>query len=84
MNADAELDLALWRQAGVAFDQAVLHFDRAANGIDHAAEFDQTAIASPLNNSAVMRGYGGIDQVPSQRPASARPCVLRPSPTSRL
>ena len=30
MNADAELDAALGRQAGVALDHAVLHFDRAS------------------------------------------------------
>ena len=36
MNADAELDASLGRQARVALDHAVLHFDRAANGVDHA------------------------------------------------
>ena len=30
MNADAELDPPLGRQAGVALDHAVLHFDRAS------------------------------------------------------
>jgi hypothetical protein len=29
MNADAELDAALCRHAGVAVDEAALHFDRA-------------------------------------------------------
>ena len=40
MNADAELDASLGRQAGVAFDHAVLHLDCAAHGVDHAAELD--------------------------------------------
>ena len=41
MNADAELDAALGRQAGVALDHAVLHFDRAAHRVDHAAKLDE-------------------------------------------
>ena len=40
MNADAKLDASLGRQPGIAFDHAVLHFDRAAHGVDHAAELD--------------------------------------------
>ena len=40
MNADAELDAPVLRHAGVALDHAVLHFDRAAHGVDHAAELD--------------------------------------------
>ena len=41
MNADAELDAALGRHAGVALDHAVLHLDGAAHGVDHAAELDR-------------------------------------------
>ena len=48
VNADAEFDAALRRQAGVALDEAVLHFDRAAHGVDHAAELDENAIAGAL------------------------------------
>ena len=40
MDADAELDAALGRKAGVALDHAVLHFDGAAHGVDHAAELN--------------------------------------------
>jgi hypothetical protein len=45
MNADQELDAALGRQACVALGEAVLHFDRAAHGVDHAAELDEAAVA---------------------------------------
>ena len=45
MDADAELDAALGRQAGVALDHAVLHLDGAAHGVDHAAELDEDAVA---------------------------------------
>ena len=41
MNADAELDAALGRHAGVALDHGVLHFDGAAHRVDHAAELDE-------------------------------------------
>ena len=40
VNADAKLDASLRRQARVALDHAVLHFDRAAHRVDHAAELD--------------------------------------------
>jgi len=30
------------------------HLDGAAHGIDHAAEFDEDAIAGTLHNAAVM------------------------------
>jgi hypothetical protein len=40
MNADPELDASVWRQAAVAFDHAVLHFDGAAHCVDHAAKLD--------------------------------------------
>ena len=58
MNADAELDAALLRHAGVALDHAVLHFDRAAHGVDHAAELDDSAVAGALDDAPVMRGDG--------------------------
>jgi hypothetical protein len=35
MDADPEFDAALGRHAGVALDEAVLHLDRAAHGIDN-------------------------------------------------
>ena len=41
MDADAKLDAPLRRQAGVALDHAVLHFDGAAHRVDHAAELDE-------------------------------------------
>ena len=41
MNADAEFDPPFGRHAGVALDDAVLHLDRAADRVDHAAELDE-------------------------------------------
>ena len=42
MDADAELDAALGRQASIALDHAVLDLDGAAHGIDDASELDES------------------------------------------
>ena len=55
MNADAEFDAALGRQAGVALDHAVLHFNRAAHRVDHAAKLDEAAVAGALDDASVMQ-----------------------------
>ena len=68
MDADAELDAAVLRHAGIALDHAVLHLDGAAHGIDHAAELDQRSIAGALDHAPVVHGDGRIDQVAAQRP----------------
>ncbi len=66
MNADAELDLPVDRDACVALGHAGLHLDRAAHGIDHAAELDQRAVAGALHHAAMVGRDGGIDQVAAQ------------------
>ena len=83
MNADAELDAALGRHAGVALDHAVLHFDGAAHGVDHAAELDEAAVAGALDDAPVMCGDGRVDQIAAQPP---QPRQVRSSsaPASRL
>ena len=43
MNADAEFDAALGRQAGIALDHAALHLDRAAHRIDHATKLNEAS-----------------------------------------
>ena len=68
MDADPELDATLGRQASVALDHAVLHLDGAADGIDHAAELDEDAVAGPLDDAAVMQGDGRVDQIAAERP----------------
>jgi hypothetical protein len=66
MNAYANLDAAIGRQAGVAFDHAVLHLDRAARSVDHAAELDENAIPSALNDAVAMDRDRRVDQVAQQ------------------
>ena len=75
MNADAELNTALRRQASVALDHAGLHFDGAAHGVDDAAELDKVAVARALDDAPVMRVDRGIDQIAPQ-PTEPRQCAL--------
>jgi hypothetical protein len=65
MDADTELDPALRRHAGIALGHSVLHFDRAAHGVDHAAELDEAAVAGSLEDAPMVRVDGGVDQVAS-------------------
>ena len=67
MDADAELDAPLGRQAGIALGHAVLHLDGAANGIDDASELNEDAIAGPLNDATMMQSDGRVDQIAAQR-----------------
>ena len=76
MNADAEFDATLRGYAGVALDEAVLHLDCAAHGVDHAAEFDEAAVAGALDDAAVMGGDGGVDQIAAQAPEARERAVL--------
>jgi hypothetical protein len=66
MDADAELDTALGRQAGVALDHAVLHPDRAAHRVDDATKLDEVAVAGAADDAPMMRGDGGVDQIAAQ------------------
>ena len=76
MNADAELDAALRGQAGIAFDHAVLHFDRAAHGVDHAAELDDEPVTGALDDATVMHGDGGVDQIGAKRPEPRQSAIF--------
>ena len=51
MDADAELNPAILRDAGVALDHAGLHLDRAAHGVDHTPKLNEAAIAGRATNS---------------------------------
>ena len=76
MNADAEFDAPLGRDPGVALDQAVLHLDRAAHCVDHAAKLDKDAVAGALDDTAVMDGDGGVDQIAAQPPEPRKGTVF--------
>ena len=76
MNADAELDPPVLRHARVALNHAALHFDRAAHGVDHAAELDQGAVAGALHHPACMDGDRRVDQIAAQGPKARQRAVL--------
>jgi hypothetical protein len=76
MNAYAEIDAAVARQTRIALDHRILHFDRAAQSIDHAAKLDENAVAGALDHAPVMHGDGGIDEVAAQRPEPRQRAVF--------
>src|SRR5207248_6443551 len=61
VDADAELDAALRRQAFVALGHAALDVKRAAQRVDHAAELRQQAVAGVLDDASAVPGDAGID-----------------------
>jgi len=77
MNADAELDATLGRKPRIALDHAVLHLNGAADGIDHASELDENPISRAVDDTSVMQGDGGIDQIAAERPPSTTDMSIR-------
>ena len=76
MNADAKFDALVGRDARVALDHGVLHFDRAAHRVDDAAELDEAAVAGALDDAAMMHGDGGINQIAAQRAQPRQSSIL--------
>ena len=76
MNADAKLDATFRRQAGVALDHAGLHLKGATHGVDHTAELDDDPVARPLDDTAMMGGDGGVDEVAAEAPKARRSSIL--------
>ena len=66
MDADAELDTLVRRDTRVAFDHSDLDFDRAAHGVDDAAELGDEPVARALDDAPMMRGDGRVDQIAPQ------------------
>jgi hypothetical protein len=67
MDADAELDASLGRKASIALDHAVLHLDGTMYGVNNAAELNEDAVTSSLDEASVMYSDGGIDQIAAER-----------------
>ena len=76
MNADTELDATVCRDARVAFDHGVLHFDGAFNRIDDAAKLDQRPVAGALEHTSVVHGDGGINQIAAQSSEPRQGAIL--------
>ena len=63
IDADAELDVPVLGNPGVALRHAALDFDRTARRIQNAAELDQKAVAHHLEDAPAMLGDGGIEEL---------------------
>ena len=55
---------------------AFCNFDRAAHGVDDAAELDDAAVAGALDDAAVMDRDGRIDQIAAQRAQPRKDAIL--------
>ena len=60
----------------VALDHAVLHLDRAADGVDDATELDDRAVAGALDDAAVVDRDRRVDEVAAERSKPRQDAVL--------
>ena len=67
VDADAQFDAAVRRDAGVPLEHCLLHRDRAAYRVDDTSELRQKPVASLLDDPAVMIGNFGIDCLAEMR-----------------
>jgi hypothetical protein len=78
IDADAQFDAVVRRDAGVPLGHRLLHLDRAAHCIDDARKFHQHAVAGGLDNAAAVLGDLRIDKLAAQRlEAFERPFLVR-------
>ena len=62
IDTDAEYDPLILRRCRVALGHALLHRDRARDGLNDAWELDQNTVASGLDDAALVGGDARIDQ----------------------
>jgi hypothetical protein len=68
IDADAQLDTIVRRDACVALGHRLLHRDRAADRIDDAGEPHQQAVAGGLDDAAMVLGDLRIEELAAQCP----------------
>ena len=71
IDADAELDVPVFGNPGIALRHAALDFDGTARRIEDAAELDQKAVAHHLEDAPAMLGDGGIEELAAMLPKRA-------------
>ena len=84
MDADAKFDALVRRDLSIALDHRPLDFNGAVHRVDDTPELDDAAVASALDDAAMMHGDGRIDQVASQRPQPRQNPVLVGSGKPRI
>jgi len=67
IDADAKLDAAVGRHAGVAPGHLVLDIDGAAQCVDDTAELDEQPVAGGLDEAAAVLGDFRIEEIATQR-----------------
>ena len=86
MNTNAKFDLTVRRHYAVAFGHTPLDFGCTSQGIDHAGELDQQAIASGLDDAPAVFADFWVNQFapmrlqPRERPflvGAHKPAVTR-------
>jgi hypothetical protein len=75
MDAEAKLDPPVFGDACVSLDHSILHFDRAAYGVNRATELDYRAVAGALNDASVMSDYCRVDNIAAE-PSEACECPV--------
>jgi hypothetical protein len=68
MNANANLDALVGREAGVALSDPDLHLHGGSHSLHHAAELDDRSIACALDETPIVDCDGGVDEIAAQRP----------------
>ena len=76
VNADAKFDALFERDARVALDHGVLHFERATDRVDYATELDDAAVAGALDDAPMVHGDCGINQITAQRAQSRQSSIF--------
>ena len=76
VNANAKLDPAVLRHAGIALNEAVLNLDCAANRVHDTAKLDNASIAGAFDDAAVVGGDGGVDEVAAQASKARERAIL--------
>ena len=80
MDADPKFDALVRRDPSVALDHRPLDFNGAVHRVDDTPELDNCAIASALDDTAVMhaRSSGSIRSLRSARSRDKRPILIGP------
>lgn len=60
----------------IAFGHPGLDFEGAADGVNHAAELNERAVARALHDPAMMHGDGRVEQIAAQRPQPRKGALL--------
>ena len=76
VDAEAKIDPASLRNAGVAVNHRVLQLDSAADGVNRAAELGDGTVAGAFDDAAVMYGDCRIDKIAAQRPEAGERAIL--------